>query len=78
MSLVQQLYAPQYGVPNFLIAVSGTEATSFTLVPDADTAQTAREAGFQSVWRLRLPDATWVTVYWRAVGPLIATASPGT
>lgn len=78
MSLVQQLYAPQYGVPNFLIAVSGTEATSFTLVPDADTAQTAREAGFQSVWRLRLPDATWVTVYWRAVGPLMATASPGT
>jgi hypothetical protein len=78
MNFVQQLYAPEYGIPNFLVAVSGTEAASFTLVPDTDAVQTASEAGFQAVWRLRLPDATWVTVYWRAVGPTILTPSGGT
>jgi len=77
VSFVQQLSAPEYGIPNFLVAVSGAEATSFTLVPDVDAAQTARESGFQPVWRLRLPDGTWVTVYWRAVGPRIATAGGG-
>jgi 4-amino-4-deoxy-L-arabinose transferase-like glycosyltransferase len=78
MSFVQQLYAPSYGIPNFLVAVSGTEATRFTLVPDVRAAQTAREAKFRAVWRLRLPDESWATIYWRAVGPRIATASAGT
>jgi hypothetical protein len=77
MSFVQQLYAPKYGVPNFLVAVSGSEAAKFTVVPDTSAAATAREAGFRAVWRLRLPDGTWVTVYWRAVGPRIATARGG-
>ena len=78
LSFVQQLKAPQYGIPNFLVAVSGTTAASFTEVPDADAAQTATEAGFQPVWQLLLPDGTRFTVYWRAVGPSLASAGDGT
>ena len=78
LSFVRQLFAPSYGIPNFLVAVSGSEAAKFTLVPDAHAARTAGEAKFRAVWRLRLPDATQVTIYWRAVGPRVATESGGT
>lgn len=77
MSFVQQLNAPQYGVPNFLVAESGRQAERFTVVPDGRVAKTARQAKFQRVWSLRLPDGTWVTVYWRAVGPRIPVRAGG-
>ena len=51
-----------------MISVSGSEAAKFTVEPDVQAAQTASAAGFHPVWRLHLPDGTWATVYWRAVG----------
>ncbi len=72
LSFVQQLFAPQYGIPNFLVAESGSHAAAFTVVPDAHVARTARAARFREVLNLRLPDGTWATVYWRATGPRIA------
>ncbi len=71
LSFVQQLFAPQYGIPNFLVAESGSQAAAFTVVPDAHVARTAREARFREVLNLRCPDGTWATVYWRATGPRI-------
>ncbi len=71
LTFAQQLLAPQYGIPNFLVAVSGRQAASFTLVPDRHVARTAEEARFREVLHLRLPDGTWATVYWRATGPRI-------
>ena len=71
LTFLQQLSAPQYGIPNFLVAVSGREAAEFTVVPDQHAAQTARAALFRRVLHFRLPDGTWATVYWRATGPRI-------
>ena len=72
MGFVQQLDAHQYGIPNWLVAVSGRGAAEFTVTPDTRATMTAEGAGFREVWRQRLANGTWVTLYWRRVGPRVA------